>query len=165
MEIEIQIGVNRVNFKINFVDELSKDMETRMRADLVEYETSHGIDVNYKKFAVVLTKEDNIAFGILNAFTAFSEIYVEDLWVDKTYRGQGYGRKLLEELENHFKGKGFNNINLVTSAFNAPDFYKKCGFKVEFVRKNLKNPKLTKTFFVKYFEDELQTQGIIQSDM
>ena len=99
-----------------------------MTEDLVEYETSHGVDVNYKKFSVVLASEDNIGFGVLNAFTAFSEIYVEDLWIDKTCRGQGYGRKLLEKLENHFKGKGFNNINLVTSAFTCSRFLQKMWF-------------------------------------
>lgn len=77
------------------------------------------------------------------------------------HRGKGYGRKLLQALEEHFKGKGFNNMNLVNSAFKAPEFYKKCGFAAEFVRKNSKNPVLTKTFFVKYFEDEMQTHGIL----
>jgi len=60
---------------------------------------------------------------------------------------------LIAELENHFKGKGLNNINLITCACQAPDFYKKCGFKVEFVRENIKNPKLTMTFFIKYFDE------------
>lgn len=68
---------------------------------------------------------------------------------------------ILQALENHFRGKGFNNINLVTSAFQAPGFYEKCGFQVEFVRENMKNPKLTKTFFVKFFDDEVQTQGLL----
>ena len=34
------------------------------------------------------------------------------------------------------------------------------GFTVEFIRKNHKNPQLTKTFFIKYFDDEIQTQGL-----
>lgn len=29
--------------------------------------------------------------------------------------------------------------------------YEKCGFELEFVRKNKSNPKLTKYFFIKYF--------------
>lgn len=37
-------------------------------------------------------------------------------------------------LENHFKGKGFNNINLVTNPFQGPDFYMKCDYIKEFVR-------------------------------
>ncbi len=53
---------------------------------------------------------------------------------------------------------------MVTSAFQAPGFYEKCGFQAEFVRINKKNPKLTKTFFVKFFSDEIQTQGILKSN-
>ena len=145
---------------IEFVDKLSPDVDEKMRKDLVKYESSHGIDVNYKRFSIVARDENGSAIGALNAYTAFAEVYVDDIWVDHAFRGQGYGRKLLQALENHFKGKGFNNINLVTSAFQAPEFYKKCGFTLEFVRKNAKNPKLTKSFFVKYFEDETQTQGL-----
>jgi len=35
--------------------------------------------------------------------------------------------------------------------FKQQNFIKKCGFKVEFVRENKENPKLTKYFLVKYF--------------
>lgn len=149
------------NFKISFVDQIPKEIEEKMQKGFVEYESSHGIDVNYKPFSLILKNEKNETIGVLNAFSAFAEIYIDDIWVDKSYRGKGYGKKLLSELENHFKGKGFNNMNLVTSSFQAPDFYKKCGFKAEFVRENTKNPKLTKTFFIKYFDDEVQTQGIL----
>ena len=146
---------------IKFVDELCEATEQAMSRDLIEYESNNGIDVNYKKFALVLSDNNGVPIGVLNAFTAFAEIYIENMWIEKSNRGKGYGKKLIETLENHFKGKGFNNINLVTSEFNAPGFYKKCGFKCEFIRKDLKNPKLTKHFFVKFFEEKTQTQGIL----
>lgn len=152
------------NYRIEFSDILPEDVEEKMRQDLVAYESSHGIDVNYKKFALILRDGSGDVLGVLNAFTAFSEVYIDDMWVDTAHRGKGYGRKLLEELENHFEGKGFNNINLVTSAFSAPGFYKKCGFTVEFVRENKINPKLTKTFFIKYFKNTNQKQGILKAD-
>lgn len=152
-----------MKYKIEFTDTLSNDIEEKMRKDLVEYENGHGIDVNYKKFALVLKDESGNVIGVLNAFTAFSEIYVDDMWVDSAHRGKGYGRKLLQKLENHFEGKGFNNINLVTSEFSAPGFYKKCGFIVEFVRENKINPQLTKTFFIKYFKNKNQMQGILKN--
>lgn len=147
---------------VEFVDKISCVDEETMSKELVAYESTRGIDVNYKKFSVVLKSDDGKVFGILNAFTAFAEIYVDDIWVDAAHRGKGYGKKLLKELEAHFEGKGFNNINLVTSAFQAPGFYEKCGFQAEFVRENKKNPKLTKTFFVKFFDNEVQTQGILK---
>ena len=136
---------------IRFVDQLCEPIEEKMRDDLVSYETSHGVDVNYKRFALVLSDDQNTTLGVLNAFTAFAEIYIDDMWVDSHYRGKGYGRKLIQALEDYFKGKGFNNINLVTNQFQAPEFYKKCGFELEFIRKNIKNSKLTKFFFIKYF--------------
>lgn len=151
------------DYTIEFVDELSKEVDEKMQKDLVTYESSHGIDINYKKFSIVIQGKNNTLIGVLNAYTAFAEVYVDDIWVDTSFRSQGYGKKLLQALEKHCKGKGFNNINLVTSAFQAPEFYKKCGFTIEFVRINKKNPKLTKTFFVKYFEDEIQTQGVFRS--
>jgi ribosomal protein S18 acetylase RimI-like enzyme len=94
--------------------------------------------------------------------TIFAEIYINEMWIDSKYRNKGFGRLLLSELEKQFEGKGFWNINLCTSEYQAPEFYKKCGFELEFIRKNHQYPKLTKYFFVKYFKNETQTQGILQ---
>lgn len=151
---------NKKNIDISMVDKISVELKKRMRDGFVAFESKKGIDVNYKSFSLVLSLEHE-PIGVLNAYTAFSEIYVDDLWIDKAYRGKGYGKGLLYDLEKRFKGKGFNNINLVTSDFQAPEFYKKCGFKAEFKRINEINHKLTKTFFVKFFGEGSQTQGVI----
>lgn len=137
--------------KIELTEKLSKESVKKMCKGFIEYEKAHEIDIKYKEFAFVLLDEDNTTFGVLSAYTAFAEVYIDDIWVDKSVRGKGYGRQLLNTLEEHFKGKGYNNINLVTSSFQAPGFYKKCGYEVEFVRENKTNPMLTKTFFIKYF--------------
>tara|TARA_R110002110_G_C13469647_1_gene720019 strand:- start:627 stop:1082 length:456 start_codon:yes stop_codon:yes gene_type:complete len=144
-----------------FKDKLPENIDKVMHDELVAYEYRHGIICNYKPFSIILKINEGKAIGVLNGYTAFAEIYVDDLWIDSNYRGNGYGRKLMVKLEQQFQGKGFNNINLVTSQFQAPEFYKKCGFAIEFVRENKINPKLTKIFFVKYFNDRLQTQGLI----
>ncbi|HAT4455397.1 TPA: GNAT family N-acetyltransferase [Legionella pneumophila] len=154
---------NKKKYQIRFVDELDEATEKRMTKGFIAYEAQHGIDVNYRRFSVTISSAQGEIFGVINAYTAFSEIYVDDIWVDSTYRGKGYGKQLFLALENHFKGQGFNNINLVTSAFQAPEFYKKCGFTAEFTRINKKNPKLSKTFFVKFFNEESETQGILKA--
>ena len=149
--------------KIEIVEDVDDITKERMKEDLVAYEANHGIDVNYRRFSVVMTSLDNNVMGIINAYTAFAEIYVDDIWVDSAYRNQGYGKQLLLSLEEQFKGQGFNNINLCTSAFQAPEFYIKCGFIEEFTRINHKNPKLSKTFFVKFFDEAEETQGILRT--
>lgn len=50
--------------------------------------------IKTKRFSIVLS-EEGMPCGLINAFTAFAEIYIDDIWVDKAYRGKGYGRKLL----------------------------------------------------------------------
>lgn len=154
---------SKKEYQIQFVDELDEATEKRMTRGFIAYEAQHGIDVNYRRFSVIISSAQGEVVGVINAFTAFSEIYVDDIWVDSSHRGKGYGKQLLFALEHHFKGQGFNNINLVTSAFQAPEFYKKCGFIAEFTRINKKNPKLSKTFFVKFFNEESETQGILKA--
>ena len=126
-------------YNIEISDDIPEDILNQMDLSYEEYEKRHHLTANYKKFALLLKDEKSNVLGILSAYTYLAEIYVDDLWVDDMHRGKGFGKKLLQELESMFKGKGFNNINLVTSAFQAPEFYKKCGFEVEFIRVNKTN--------------------------
>jgi ribosomal protein S18 acetylase RimI-like enzyme len=144
---------------IKIVADLSEAVKTVMETDLELYEKTHGVTVNYRQFSLVLTLDNNETVGVLTAYTAFAEIYIDDIWVDSKHRRGGYGKMLMDYLENHFKDKGFNNINLVTSQFQAPEFYQKCGYELEFVRKNLINSQFTKYFYIKYFDNKTQTQG------
>lgn len=149
--------------QIELLNQLPEEIEDLLNQGHAEDEKATLVAYNYKKFSLVFKNENTEVVGILQAYTVFSEIYVDDIWVKKEFRGHGCGRKLLQDLENRFKGKGYNNINLVTSHFQAPGFYEKCGFEKEFVRINKNNPKLSKTFFVKYFKEGKETQGILQN--
>lgn len=69
----------------------------------------------------------------------------------KPFRGKGIGTQLIKQTEKWAKSKSqLKYIYLVTCKFQAPEFYKKCGFKLEFVRENKITPALTKYFFIKY---------------
>jgi ribosomal protein S18 acetylase RimI-like enzyme len=146
---------------IETVNSVPQEIENKMRKDWEKYDTEHGIDLNYKRFSLIMKNDIDEVIGLLTAYTVFAEIYVDEMWIDSKYHKKGFGRLLLSELEGQFEGKGFENIALCTSEYQAPAFYKKCGFELEFVRKNHRYPKLTKYFFVKYFKNEIQTQGIL----
>jgi ribosomal protein S18 acetylase RimI-like enzyme len=152
------------NYQIEQIDELPEDVEDIIQQGHIQDEKLQNIICNYKKFALILKDQDKV-IGALQTYTAYSEIYVDDIWINPKYRRQNLGRKLLEKLEEKFTGKGYNNINLVTSHFaNTPEFYKKCGFELEFVRTNKANPTLSKSFFIKYFKDQNQYQGVSQKN-
>lgn len=156
------LGENAVaDFKIEYAETISDEIGEKVHQGHVLYEASHGISCNYRLFSLVAKNAKGEVVGLLTAYTAYAEIYLDDIFIDQDYRKLGLGRQLLKNLEDRFRAKGYNNINLVTSQFQAPDFYKKCGFEVEFIRKNKCNPSLSKTFFVKYFDDVIQTQGML----
>lgn len=66
-------------------------------------------------------------------------MYIDNLWVCSDLRNQGWGKKLLLEAEKLAKQQGCTFITLSTMEWQAPEFYKKLGFTVEFIREGYKN--------------------------
>lgn len=135
-----------IEYKANLDEEFYKIIDEEFN----KYALKNNIECNYTPFNFVAKENDKVV-GILAGHTYYQEVYVENLIVLEQYRNKRIGKSLIEEVESYYKDKGFENINLTTYAFQAPEFYKKCGFKVEFVRENKENPKLNKYFLVKYF--------------
>ena len=130
--------------------EQNKEIEDFIEKSQEEYEKENGIDCNYTPFVFVAKDEDRIV-GALSGATFFAEVYIDELVVDKESRGKGIGRLLMNAVEDYYRDSGFNNINTCTNGFQEKKKKKKCGFELEFVRKNKTNPKLDKYFYVKYF--------------
>lgn len=115
-----------------------------------EYDKTSDLSPNYKEFSFIAKENDEVA-GILTGKCLHDEVKISDLIVTEKFRKNGIGSKLLKSVEEYFSDKNYTSISLTTYDFQAPKFYEKCGFELEFVRENKKNPKLTKYFFVKYF--------------
>ena len=105
---------------------------------------------NYTPFNFI-AKENNELIGLITGHSYYKEVHIGDLIVYEEHRNKHIGTKLMQSVEEYFKDKGFENMNLTTYNFQAPEFYKKCGFKVDFVRESKENPKLNKYYLVKYF--------------
>lgn len=63
-------------------------------------------------------------------------LYVDQLWVSEALRRQGYGAQLMLPAEKLAADHKSRFIAINTYAFEAPDFYKKLGFYVEFERRH-----------------------------
>lgn len=136
---------------IEYKDNLEEKFYNIINTEFNKYATKNDVTCNYMPFAFV-AKEDNKVVGIITGHSYYSEIHISELIVLEPYRNKHIGSKLVETVENYYKDKGFEHINLTTYNFQAPEFYKKCGFEVEFIRENKTNPKLSKYFLVKYFK-------------
>jgi len=135
-----------IEYKENLDGEFYKIIDTEFN----KFAIKNDVTCNYRPFNFI-AKEDNKVVGIITGHSYYKEVHIGDLIIFEEYRNKHIGTKLVETVENYYKNKGFENINLTTYNFQAPEFYKKCGFEVEFIRENKENPKLTKYFMVKYF--------------
>jgi len=151
------------DYSIEFLDNLPDEIDKKVEREHEAHESSHGIICDYNNFSMVIRSGEGEPIGALSAYSAYAEIYVDDIWIDSKYRNLGYGRKLIGALEHRYKDRGCNNINLVTNGFQAVEFYQKCGFEIEFVRENKIHPKLSKIFLVKFFGGGDQCRGILNA--
>ena len=118
-----------------------------INAEFSDYATGCGVELNYEEFCFVAEDNGEI-IGVLTGHAYYNEVHIGDLVVGKDHRRDGIGRKLVEAVEETYKGKNFEKIALTTFGFQAPEFYKKLGYELEFVRED-KDPKLSKYFYLK----------------
>ena len=136
--------------EVEYKENLDEGIYEIIDEEFNKFATKNGIICNYKSFAFV-AKEESKIIGIITGNSYYKEVHISDLIVLEQYRNKHIGSKLMETVEHYYKNKGYENINLTTYGFQALEFYKKCGFKVEFIRKSKENPKLNKYYLVKYF--------------
>ncbi|MBR4671155.1 MAG: GNAT family N-acetyltransferase [Butyrivibrio sp.] len=133
MEIKLAKEDNRINEFVN--------------KEFSGYATQCEVELNYEEFCFVAEDEGEI-LGVLTGRAYYNEVHIGDLIVGKNCRKGGVGSKLVRAVEDNYKGKGYKKIALTTFGFQAPLFYKKLGYELEFVRED-EDPKLSKYFYIK----------------
>jgi GNAT superfamily N-acetyltransferase len=66
----------------------------------------------------------------LSGWTWAQACEIRELWVHQAWRGQGYGRALLESAEREARSRGCRVILISSYSFQAPAFYQKCGYEL-----------------------------------
>jgi len=80
--------------------------------------------------SLVLKDHDENIVGGLQTSTLYWTQYLEILWVDKKYRGRGYGKDLVLEGHRLAKNQGCVSSHTYTFSWQAPDFYQSVGYKI-----------------------------------
>ena len=118
-----------------------------INSEFSSYGAQNGVVLNYDEYC--FTAEDNgNLIGVITGRAYYNEVHIGDLIVSSKCRRAGTGSKLVQAVEDEYRGKGYTKITLTTFGFQAPEFYKKLGFEIEFVRED-EDPKLSKDFFKK----------------
>ncbi|WP_026888842.1 GNAT family N-acetyltransferase [Clostridium beijerinckii] len=119
----------------NYIIKESNEYEVELIIDkLVDYNLSIVPQVQEQSFIminrVVKNYEDKIIAGINSKMYCWNCLYIDSLWVDAEFRGEGIGMRLLDEVEKIAIKKGCTLIHLDTFDFQAKDFYIKQGYEV-----------------------------------
>ncbi len=109
---------------IEYKEKLDEELYKILDNEFNIYATKNNIICDYIPFSFIAKENDNI-IGIITGHSYYKEVYISDLIIFEKYRNRHIGSKLMERVEDYFKDKNFENINLTTYAFQAPEFYKK----------------------------------------
>lgn len=133
---------------IKRVDEMDETIGDFIHQEFSRYGEQQGVILNYDKFCFIAENDDGTIIGAITGRAYYNEVHIGDLVVNKAYRGSGLGSRLVSTVEDSYRRKGCAFVTLTTFEFQAPEFYRKLGYEIEFIRKN-ENQKLNKYFFRK----------------
>lgn len=94
------------------------------------YNLQQAGDLNFRRLCFVVQGPDEAIVGGVIGEIYWDWFYIDLMWVKDNLRGRGYGRRLLSRVENEARERGAKHVYLDTFSFQAPDFYKKCGYHV-----------------------------------
>ncbi len=128
-------------------DEVDDRLGEFINKEFSAYGEQNGVVLNYDEFCFA-AEEDGKILGVITGRAYYNEVHIGDLIVASSVRKGGIGSKLVRAVEDNYRGNGYDKITLTTFGFQAPEFYKKLGYEIEFVRED-KDPKLSKYFLAK----------------
>ena len=133
---------------IRRIEEESREIGDFIHEGFTAYGKQCGVTLNYDEFCFAAEDSERKIIGVITGRAYYNEVHIGDLIVDEQYRGTGLGSRLVHAVEDAYRGKGYDVVTLTTFGFQAPEFYKKLGYEVEFIRES-RDPKLNKYFLKK----------------
>lgn len=119
--------------KFKITNKIKKQDEETIFRGLLEYNLARIEDKNPKDLGVYLEDEKREMLAGLIGNTHGNWMTVKYLWVSEKLRGQNIGSQILRKAEETAKERGCKYAFLDTFSFQAPEFYKKYGYKEKFV--------------------------------
>ena len=110
-------------------------------------------EMAWQPLALYLMDTDGKVAGGLIAHTnqAWGWMNIAHVWVDDAMRGRGCGSELIARAEQEAKKRECNRVELHTWSFQAPEFYKKHGYR-EIGRLDDNPPGFTRYWMTKNIE-------------
>ena len=129
-------------------DEDDREIGDFIHEGFTRYGEQNEVELNYDSFCFAAKNREGKITGVITGRAYYNEVHIVDLIIGEAYRKSGLGSRLVRTVEEAYRGKGYDVVTLTTFGFQAPVFYQKLGYRVEFIREN-SDPKLSKYFLSK----------------
>ena len=117
-------------FQIKQVDKIEDPIWEAIGGGINSFNEEQAGAENAKRICfVVYDAEEKIAGGVI-ALTYWDWLYIDLMWLRADLRRRGYGSRLLALAEEEARKRGAKHAYLDTFSFQAPEFYKKQGYRV-----------------------------------
>ena len=110
-------------------DQINQRQRSAIIGPLNEFNAERGFTFHPNSVYLSLRDSDQIAGGLIG-HTNWDWLHIEVLSVAAYLRGQGYGRKLMEEAERIAGARGCIGSWLDTHTFQSPGFYEHLGYRI-----------------------------------
>jgi GNAT superfamily N-acetyltransferase len=94
---------------------------------LIGYNTEKMGKQKYKRFAISLRERGKIVGGIVGEVWT-TVLFIQFFWIERKFRGKDHGTKLIMAIEDEARRFGATRSYLDTMSFQAPGFYRSCGY-------------------------------------
>ena len=97
---------------------------------ITDFNTQQAGDDRGQNLCFVVRGAEQTVLGGVIAAVYWDWLYINLMWLREDLRGQGYGGRLLAQVEAEARRRGARHAYLDTFSFQAPEFYKKYGYRV-----------------------------------
>ena len=117
-------------FSIVYVEKPEESAWGIIGRGLNEYNHQQAGKENFQRICFALRSSTQEIVGGAVGELYWGWFHLDLLWLKEEFRGQGYGHRLLEQIEAEAQKRGAKHVYLDTFSFQAPEFYKKHGYQV-----------------------------------
>ena len=96
-------------------------------AGLIGYNNERMGKQKYKRLAISLKERGKIVGGIVGEVWT-QVLFIQFFWIEQKFRGKNHGTKLIAAIEDEARKIGATRSYLDTMSFQAPGFYRSCGY-------------------------------------
>jgi ribosomal protein S18 acetylase RimI-like enzyme len=142
----------KVEFSIS--EDSSEESMNVLHTGLREYVSEHIGELRKKnpgiRINLIVKNGEGQVIGGLNGASILKALYIDQLWVDEQYRGQGYGKELMMVAERIARKDACISSLAMVYSFQSPEFFQKLGYEIFGVSDGYPKP-IKEYYFIKKY--------------